>query len=449
MSRRGGLPGLFLVFVAAVVSCFLVHEWLGPSDSRETAVISIPSDGLRLAFLSSDLTELPARLAAWPLYRGTPSHVRRALRGAPSPSPGAVASYGHGWIAWTGDRKGPWNAVVPEDLRAAPGFPSRIPAGPVPSPGEAIVLLRPPGILAVAVHRLEPGWAAVLPERAVGEVHFGQRLLRERWIVSCPSPCALALLDPEGLQDVPARGWASVPPDADALAWFLVDPSALEGATLERAWPGWTAAERFLDMPLRAALAEVLAGPAVVALQNPKNDGSPRLLVAFDLRNVSAARSALDRVFALGVLSEALEIARYRGVLIGSWRPPSRSSLAPAVAVDGDVLLMALHADDLRDAIDRRRAGGAGAAIARRRLEDLGIGSWKAWSHSAFLADSWEEILSGRESRDRSSAFDVTAVGRFESDLWVFRSEGGAPLLAAESLLPTARAVARVLRRQQ
>jgi hypothetical protein len=116
--------------------------------------------------------------------------------------------------------------------------------------------------------------------------------------------------------------------------------------------------------------------------------------------------------------------------------------------VDGDVLLMALHADDLRDAVDRRRAGAAGPPDLRRRLEGLGSGSWKAWSRSPVLADAWEEILSGRRATGPHGAFEVTAVGRLEPEGWVFRSEGGAPLIVAEPVLPAARAVHRALRGQ-
>jgi hypothetical protein len=172
------------------------------------------------------------------------------------------------------------------------------------------------------------------------------------------------------------------------------------------------------------------------------------MVIAADLRHPDEARAAIDRLFALGVLSHDLEITRYRGALVGTWRPRKGFAFSAAAAVDGDVLLVALHPQDLRDAVDRRREVGPIDPGKESRLAQAPPGSWKAWSRSKFVASSWEEIVSRRTLSSPVGDFEVIAVGWAAEDRWILRSEGSAPLLAAEPLLPAARATLRALRGQ-
>jgi hypothetical protein len=450
VTDRGAALRLTAVFAAAVVVAWGAAR-LGarrPLPSRPL-LPSLSSEGLRLAFVSRDISLLAAEAGAWPVYRGLSRDLRAAASGTEAGAPGVVALYRSGWIAWAGDPDGgtaPWTIVGSDETGVPREVPRTLPPAATPAKGSCTLVLRPREIFERTAAGLAAFRVGGIPKEAVGALRLVDGSLEERWEIGCPPGCFLAALDRNGALEAKAKGWNALPPDPDAVVWLLLDPEAAIGTKTGEDWEGLAAVERVLDLPMREAIAVSIAGPVVFALAEPREDGIPRLIAAIDLRRPEEARALLDRAFALGMLAEALEVTRYRGVVIGTWRPKAEAPVALALALDGDVLLAALRPEDLREAIDRRRSGAG--ARPHRRLAAVGVGSWKSWSRSRFVAAGWEEILSGRPA-SAPAAFEVTAVARSEGDRWIVRTEGGAPLLAAEALVPSARAAVRALRRER
>lgn len=441
--------------IAAVLAAAVIVAWGAARLAARRPVSSGPllpalsSDGLRIAFVFRDLSVLGTEAGAWPVYRALSRDLRAAAAGVEAGAPGVVARYRGGWIAWAGDPVeggAPWEILGPGDAGAQAAVPRTLPPVATPADGECTVLLRPREIFERAVGRLDAFPLGGIPERAVGTLKRVDGTLEERWEIDCAPGCILAALDRTGAVEPTALGWSALPPDPDAVGWLLLDAEAAVGTNPGEDWAALAAVERVLDLPMRDALAASIAGPVVFALSEPREDGIPRVIAAIDLRRPEEARDVLDRAFALGILAEALEVTRYRGVVIGTWRPKAGAPVAVALAVDGDVLLAALRPEDLREAIDRRRRGPPSRPPAR--LAALGPGSWKSWSRSPFVAAGWEEILSGRPA-SAPAAFEVAAVAQRQGDRFIVRTEGEAPLLAAEALVPSARAVLRALRRER
>ncbi len=450
MTDRGAAFRLAAVFAAAVILA-----WGAARLAARRPVLTRPvlpplsSEGLRFALVSRDLSGLGTETRQWPVYRGLSRDLRAAAEGAQAGAPGVVARYRQGWVAWAGktDRgAGPWEILGSRETAGPGELPRALPAAATPPDGACTLLLRPREIFERFVERLDAVPCGVVPESAVGTHTRVGRTLRERWEIDCGPDSLLKILDGAGASGADARGWSALPPDPDLVSWLLLDPEAALSARSGENCDTLAAVERALDLPVREALAGSIAGPVVFALSEPRADGIPRLIAAVDLRRPEEARHVLDRAFALGMLADAIEVTRYRGVVIGSWRPKAEAPIAVALAVDGDVLLAALRPEDLREAIDRRRKGTTARPPAR--LAALGPGNWKAWSRSPFVAAGWEEILSGRPAAG-PVAFEVTAVARREGDRVVVRTEGEAPLLAAEALVPCARAALRALRRER
>lgn len=450
MSERGAAVRLGVVFAAA-----LIVTWGAARFAARRPVPSppplppLPSEGLRLAFVSRDLSVLGTEAGAWPVYRGLSRDLRAAAESAEAGAPGVVARYRRGWTAWAGrpaEGAAPWEILGAGETGEMGEVPRTLPPVATPTDGACVIVLRPREIFERAVGRLDAFPLGGIPEEAVGTLTRVDATLHERWEFDCAPGCLLAALDRTGALDASARGWSALPRDPDALAWLLLDPESAVGGKPGEDWAALAAVERVLDLPIREALAASIAGPVVFALSEPRSDGVPRVVAAIDLRRPEEAREVIDRAFALGILAEALEVTRYRGVAIGTWRPKAEAPVAVSLAVDGDVLLAALRPEDLREAIDRRRRGTPSRPP--DRLAALGTGSWKSWSRSPFVAAGWEEILSGRPAT-APAVFEVAAVARREDDRFIVRTEGDAPLLAAEAFVPSARAALRALRRER
>jgi hypothetical protein len=451
VTDRSAALRLGAVFAAALVVAWGAAELAGRwATAPRPTVPALGSADLRFAFVSAEVDALGNGTAPWPVYRALSPGLRAAAVGAESGASGVVARYRRGWIAWAGaphDPAAPWRLLAPSETGAQPELPSTLAPAATPADGSFAIVLRPREIFALAAGAFDPIALRGVPEQAVGTSEGRGGTLRERWELDCPNGCLLELLDRNGAGEAAARGWGSLPPDADAFGWFLLDPEADLGGRAGDVSPTLAAVERVFDLPLRDALARALEGPVVYALRDPRDDGIPRVIAAIDLRRPEEARDVLDRAFALGILAEALEVARYRGTAIGTWRPKAGAPGSLTLAVDDDVLLAALRPEDVREAIDRRRRGGRAGPPAR--FDSLGRGSWKSWSRSPFVAAGWEEILSGRPSRGGPLPFETAAVALREGDRWVVRSEGSAPALAAEPLVPSARAALRALRRER
>lgn len=452
-------PGAPRLAVAALFAGIVLLSWTaawllsgGPSERIEDPSSYLPDEGLLASVSARDLAGAVASLRELPVYRGLAARLAPGTAAIPRGTPGAVGLYRRGWarVAATPSRTSPWRlthvggAVEERPPRPAVDLPG-LPATGLALRVEPGSFLEERGrshpVLALAARGLPGSLRGNVVPGAAGEIS-------ERWEIVCPPGSGLDILSRLSIDGAEARGWTVVPSDPDAVVWLRVDPGRLapghDGG--ERPLRSLEPLERFLDLPLREALARSLAGPAVLAFEDPGTDGSPKALASFDLVGPDAARATLDRVFALGMIAEALEVRLYRGARIAAWRSRAGGPEGPAIALDGDLLLLAPTAREIREAVDRRRDGSAGGRALRQRLEALPRGAWKAWSRSPYLASAWEEILGGWAAKEEVDRFEVTAYGAYDGDRFVLESRGTASALACEPVVPTARSVWRSAR---
>lgn len=436
-----------LLLAAACVVIAYGASIFREGTGRAPGTAPLPRGDLVLAVAGADLSAALAGLDASPFWAG-------ALRAA-SPArmfvdtaPGALGIYRRGWLVLSSrsfpdtptfmSRHGTWFA-------AASGT-DRLPRDASESTEVALSRGAASVAWAAAAGTTSPaiaGWSRALPARAEGIVD--PRAGRETWAIACDGPCLLDALRVDTFREGADRRWDALPPDPVAVAEAAFDPAALVRA-LDIAAIGDV--ERFLNLPLRRELARALAGRAAIALVEEPAAKSPGALIAvFDLSRTDAARALVERVLALGVLSGELGIEHYRDVMVGSWtHPGGTSQVQPALAIDGDALILATRKRDLLAALDRRRRPRGEPSAARIALEASGPAAWRGWSRSSFQCTEWLELVTGRRAESALAGAEVTSRLEAREGSWFLESRGDGPAFAAEPVLPAARSVLRTLR---
>lgn len=415
MSRRSTAAAVVVLAVTLAAS-WGVSRLL---DRRARAVAErfvVPAGDWTVVVAAADLGGAVARLTDRPVWSRLLSPLRRAP--LPSGSAGVAACAPGAWSARVGT--------------LSFGDPARDSMDTIEVPERATRVRL--GIGALARSRRGDSVAGLLaprlPERLEGEIDAAG----DRWRLRCEPPCPLSLAG-DGDEALASAGWAAIPPDAPAAAWLRVDPrglaSAIRGTPIERA-------ERALGVPLVEELAASARGTAVAALlEEPREGGPPRLVVAVDLADPARASAALDRFLALGLISGGADASRYRGTTIG--RLAGSSAGAPSFVVDGSLLLAALRPADLEEAIDRLRRG---AGRSRDPLFEAGIprdASWAARSRSPGLASLWGDLLTGRAApRDARPVRGVAWAIPDRAGGIVIEGRGDLPAFANDPVLPSA-----------
>lgn len=478
MTARGAGALAALVSAAIVVSA-VVHETAERLAARSDPAARLPRGGLLAAISSDRFGSVLERLATAPVYRTlltspTPPGVRRHL-GWPRDVPpvpwrdlraarsAAVGFYDGGWLAvFPADEAAPALAGsrLGGGLRAVASNGLLLEAAASSPPTSRRSARRARGVrFEVDVSALASRWgrggaASLFPARATGWVRASVEGIEEWWLLECSGPCVLDLLDPGGTTGSASTAWSALPEAAPAVAWFRVRPAALLGSPPAQAAAGFTlpraveALEAFLGILLRERLASALAGPVAVALLEEPVEKPPRLLAALELRRPDRLVGVLDRLAALGLLAGSAEVTTYRGVRIVSWSAGSRGhGLGPAIAVDGDTLLVSTHRADLAEGLDRRRRHERSSS--RGVLEEWATHaskrSWRARSRSAWVLARWEEIVGGGSEAGPAPLLGHTCEAAMSKDGagWVVEGRGAGPVLGAEFLVPCLRALLR------
>jgi acyl-coenzyme A thioesterase PaaI-like protein len=285
-----------------------------------------------------------------------------------------------------------------------------------------------------------PRASELLPAKAQGSIVLAEHRVRESWTFEPPAPL-FELLDrtPAGTLGSPAMDSIPGAPSsmvcAQLMASRLADPE-LGGAALS-SWRERVAfAEKLLGRPLRAELAEDLAGPAIFALYDTAGGNEAQAILSLELKRSDRMASLLDMVFALGALTEHGSVRRYRGVATGSFTPASGGP-GLALAIDGPVLVVATSRERLESAIDARRAGVRHGGVTVTPSDPAA--SWSAVSSSAFVAHGWSRLLRSADE-ERPPGSGVTAEIRAEgSSGWRLTGEGSGPAITADPMLPLLR----------
>jgi hypothetical protein len=217
----------------------------------------------------------------------------------------------------------------------------------------------------------------------------------------------------------------------------LADPS-LGGVALAPWRDRATFAEKLMGRPLRAEIAEDLAGPAVFALYETGDGTEADAVLVVELRRSDRLAGLLDMLFGLGALTERVSVRRYRGVATGSFRSESGGP-AVALAVDGPVLVVATSRARLESTIDARRRvvhlRGGVAAVADPSA------SWSAVSESSFVAHGWARLARSADdpaSRGARTSATLRAEG---AGGWLLEGHGAGPAVGADPVVPFLRSV--------
>ena len=295
-----------------------------------------------------------------------------------------------------------------------------------------------------------PGGSELFPQTARGTIAIAgpgkpaaTLELTESWRFDGPS-AVLDLLDraPASLSAASVR--SAIPGAPSSLVSVRIAPQrladpALGGDVLASWRDRANFAEKLLGRPVRAEIAEDLAGPAVFALYEGGDDTRPEAILAVELRRSDRLSSLLEMLFGLGALTERASVARYRGVSTGSF-VPSSGGAGIAIAVDGPILLVATSRARLESAIDARREGAqVPGGTAATGASDA---SWNAVSSSAFVRHGWARITRSTEESDEGPIAAMTASLHPEgSSGWRLEGHGPAPAITADPLLPFFRSV--------
>jgi hypothetical protein len=280
------------------------------------------------------------------------------------------------------------------------------------------------------------GASELLPVTAKGTIARD----RESW--SFEGPAALFdLLDRSPTGRPATHALDAIPGAPAAIVCVRLMPSSLADPSLGgAAFASWrdrvSFAEKLLGRPLRAEIAEDLAGPAVFALYETGDVAEAEAVLAIELRRSDRLAALLDTLFGLGALTERVTVRRYRGVATGSFRSESGGP-AIAVAVDGPLLVVATGRARLESAID-----------ARRGLQHLREGvaasadtsaSWSAVSESRFVAHGWARLA---RSPDDASGGTTSATLRSDgAGNWRLEGHGSGPAIGADPVVPFLRSV--------
>lgn len=345
---------------------------------------------------------------------------------------------------------GPWSSARPPDaavrarLREIPLYRTlagteALRAGTVEGDGTLHVEIDPRALaeprLAAAGFR---GASELLPVSAKGTIARDS----ESW--SFEGPAALFdLLDRSPGGRPATHALDAIPGAPAAIVCVRLMPSSLADPSLGgRAFASWrdraSFAEKLLGRPLRAEIAEDLAGPAVFALYETGDVAEAEAVLAIELRRSDRLAGLLDTLLGLGALTERVTVRRYRGVATGSFRSQSGGP-AVAVAVDGPLLLVATGRARLESAIDARRglqhprAGVAAAADTKA--------SWSAVSESSFVAHGWAR-LARSPAETTATARTISATLRPDgTGRWLLEGHGPGPAIGADPVVPFLRSV--------
>ena len=263
-----------------------------------------------------------------------------------------------------------------------------------------------------------PGASELLPRSARGTIALGSAggvpmsgELSESWRFDGPA-AALELLDRSPAGRAATAALDAIPGEPTALLRVRLRPQSLAdprfgGAALASWRDRADFAEKLLGRPLRAEIAEDLAGPAVFALYEGSDENEAEVIVAAELQRADRLSSVLDMVFGLGALTERATIRRYRGVPTGSF-VASSGGPGLALAVDGPILLVATSRARLESAIDARRAvARSSGAVA---LAGEPGASWNAVSASAFVRHGWARLARSPEDKIAPVAMRQTTI---------------------------------------
>lgn len=288
------------------------------------------------------------------------------------------------------------------------------------------------------------GASSLLPASARGTVVFERAVgttpavgLRESWIFDGPA-AVFDLLDRRPAGTIDTLVLDAIPGAPSALVRVRLMPSRLAdpsfgGAALASWRDRASFAEKLLGRPLRAEIAEDLAGPAVFALYETEDDTEAEAVLALELRRSDRLAGLLDMLFGLGALTERATVRRYRGVSTGSFVSQSGGP-GLALAVDGRVLLVATSRLRLESAIDARRTGPRRGGIAA--AEGNPAAPWNAVSASAFVAHGWARLARSADEPNLPSAKTTAALWPEGASAWRLEGYGPAPAITADPILP-------------
>ena len=286
-----------------------------------------------------------------------------------------------------------------------------------------------------------PGASELFPATAKGTIDT--QGLKESWSFEGPA-AALDLLDRTPAAPTPTLAMSAIPGTPSSLVSVRLMPKRLADPTLGgAALASWrdraNFAERLLGQPVRAEIAEDLAGPAVFALYDGGDDTSAEAILAVELRRSDRLSSLLEMLFGLGALTERASVVRYRGISTGSFVPRAGGA-GIALAVDGPILLVATSRARLESAIDARREG----SLPRGNLAVTGASdaSWSAVSSSAFVRHGWARLTRATDDPDEGPIATMAASLHPEgASGWRLEGYGPAPAITADPILPFFRSV--------
>ncbi len=295
-----------------------------------------------------------------------------------------------------------------------------------------------------------PGGSELFPKTARGTIAIGGAAgtpstpgLRETWRFDGPA-AVLDLLDRTPAIAAATSAQNAIPGTPSSLVSVRLIPSRLAdpklgGAALASWRDRANFAETLLGHPVRAEIAEDLAGPVVFALYEGSDDTQAEAILAVELRRSDRLSSLLEMLFGLGALTERASVVRYRGVSTGSFVPRAGGA-GIAVAVDGPILLVATSRARLESAIDARREGVLPrAGLAATAASDA---SWSAVSSSAFVRHGWARLTRSAEQPNEGSTPTITASLHPEgASGWRLDGYGPAPAVTADPILPFFRSV--------
>jgi len=266
--------------------------------------------------------------------------------------------------------------------------------------------------------------------------------LRESWIFDGPAT-VFDLFDRNPAGRIETLALDAIPGAPSALVRMRLMPSRLADPSFGgAAFAPWrdraSFAEKLLGRPLRAEIAEDLAGPAVFALYETEADTEAEAVLAVELRRSDRLAGLLDMLFGLGALTERATVRRYRGVATGSFVSGSGGP-GLALAVDGPVLFVATSRARLESAIDARRTGPQRGGIAA--AEGDSAASWNAVSASAFVAHGWARLTRSADEAKLRGVKTSAALWPEGVSRWRLEVHGPAPAITADPILPFLRSV--------
>jgi hypothetical protein len=265
---------------------------------------------------------------------------------------------------------------------------------------------------------------------------------RESWSFDGPAP-VFDLLDRRSTDKMATLALDAIPGMPAAVVCVRLMPGRLADPSLGgAAFASWrdraNFVERLVGRPLRAEIAEDLAGPAVFALYETGDAAVAEAVLAVELRRSDRLAGLLDMLFGLGALTERVTIRRYRGVATGSLRSES-GGLGVALAVDGPLLIAATSRARLESAIDeRRRVKQLRAIVAAAADADA---SWSAVSESKFVAHGWARLTRSAYEPKADGATTTAALRPKGANGWLLEGHGPGPAISADPVLPFLRSV--------